>query len=60
VNDGNWIGSGAARASFKQGDTIIVVYDVPKQDPWVGAQVTVDASKMGVWYGVVTAIRTLK
>lgn len=55
----NWRGP-QGKLNFETGDTVIVIYDVPKQFGWAGATVTVEASKMGVWYGVATALTTVK
>jgi hypothetical protein len=60
LSGGNWRGSHRRGVSFESGDVIIVVYDVPKAYGWAGAPVTTEASKMGVWYGVATALTTIK
>ena len=56
----NWRGTEGQKVRFEHGDTVIVVYDVPKSFGWAGAAVTVEASKMGVWYGVATALITVQ
>jgi hypothetical protein len=56
----NWVGPEGQKLNFEPGDMVIVVYDVPKQYGWVGAPVTLEASKMGVWYGVATAVTTVR
>jgi len=56
LNGGHWRGdANHGKVEFESGDTVIVIYDVPKVFPWQGARVTVEASNMGVWYGVVSA-----
>lgn len=56
----DWRGSEGKKISFGRGDTIIVIYDVPKAYGWVGAPETVEASKMNVWYGVTTTFTTVQ
>jgi len=62
LNGGNWCGLGhcasynqrgfgGEKISFEPNDMIIVIYDVP---------VTIEAHKMGVWYGVATASTTVR
>ena len=59
-NETDWRGSEGQKISFKSGDTIIVIYDVPKTYGWTGAPETVVASKMNVWYGVISAFMTIQ
>jgi len=47
VNDGNWRGLSKGKITFKTGDSLTVVYNVPVSD---------EARKAGVWYGVVSAV----
>jgi hypothetical protein len=56
VNDGNWLGANGEQVDFDPGDTIVAIYDVPKQDGWAGAPVTIEASRMNVWYGIATVL----
>lgn len=62
LNGGNWCGFGYCSSynehgfggrdvSFEPGDIIVVTYDVPRTD---------EASKMGVWYGVIAATATVQ
>jgi hypothetical protein len=61
LNEGNWRADASeGKAEFASGDTVIVIYDVPKVFPWQGAKVTVEASNMGVWYGFVSASTTVQ
>lgn len=54
-----WRGTEGQKVRFEHGDTVVVVYDVPKSYGWAGAAVTLEASKMGIWYGVATALITV-
>jgi len=54
VNGANWQKPHSFN-SFAQGDTVIVIYDVPRVYPG-GDQFTVEAAKMDAWHGVVTAV----
>ena len=56
----SWRGTEGQKVRFEHGDTVVVVYDVPRPYRWAGAAVTVEASKMGVWYGVATALITVQ
>jgi len=71
LNNGDWCGFGhcssysdhgfgGREVNFKRGDILIVIYDVPKQDVFPEAPITVEASKMGVWYGVATAMTVVQ
>lgn len=60
LNAQNWRGSEGRKADLKSGDTIIVIYDVPKEFGWVGAPVTIQARDMDVWYGVAAGLATVK
>jgi hypothetical protein len=62
LNGGNWCGRGRCtlysehrsreeRISFEAGDVLVVSYDVPA---------TIEACRMGVWYGVAGALTTFK
>jgi hypothetical protein len=62
LNGGNWCGFGhcsshnergfgGREASFAPGDSVVVIYDVPR---------TNEARKMNVWYGVVAASTVVK
>jgi len=53
--DGTWLSASGSAVALRRGDQLIVIYDVPKYEGWAGAQVTIDASNMNVWYGVVSA-----
>ena len=55
-----WRGTEGRTVRFEHGDTVVVVYDVPKSYGWAGAAVTLEASKMGIWYGVATALITVQ
>lgn len=61
LNGGNWCGFGhcsrwdqhgiaGQQVTFKSGDMIVVVYDVPP---------SVEAQDMGVWHGVAAAVTTV-
>jgi len=54
-NGENWRGLDGRKIDFESGDTVIVVYDVPKEFGWPDAPVTVEARNMCVWYGVTAA-----
>src|SRR5436309_7914544 len=54
LDDRDWIGSRKGIKSFGRGDTLIVIYDVPRQQSW-GTKMTWEVSRMGVWYGTVAA-----
>ena len=58
LNGGNWRGLDHAKIGFEPGDTVIVIYDVPKQFGWSETSVAVETSKMGVWCGVAAASTT--
>jgi hypothetical protein len=60
LNGGNWRGSGGRRVRFEKGDLVIVIYDVPKQFGWSEAKIAAETQKMGVWYGVASAILTVQ
>jgi len=64
LNETEWHGSEGKKISFKSGDTIIVIYDVPRayggDFGWAGTHGTVDPSKMDVWYGVTSALMTIQ
>jgi hypothetical protein len=60
VNDGHWVRSTQQAIAFERGDTIIVIYDVPRSYGWAGAPLSVEASRMEVWYGVATAVKTIE
>ena len=61
LNGINWRGgSGPGKVEFSPGDTVIVVYDVPKIFPFPEAHETVEASTMGVWYGVAATSVTVQ
>jgi hypothetical protein len=60
LNDGNWRGLGKQKVGFESGQTIIVIYDVPKTFAWPPAQVTVEARNMAVWYGVAATSTTIR
>lgn len=55
LNGGNWLGSDGAKISFEAGDTVIVVYDVPKEFGWSDSSIGDEIRKMDVWYGVTSA-----
>jgi len=55
-----WRRADAQKVSFERGDVLIVIYDVPKPEIWPEAPITVEVSKMGVWYGVATVLTTVK
>jgi hypothetical protein len=50
IKSETWIGPIDAFEGFQSGDKVIAIYDVP---------VTLDARKLGVWYGTVSAIATV-
>ncbi len=54
LGDGDWRGPDPKAARFRPGDTIIVIYDVPKSYE-IGDEMSRYASKAGVWFGVATA-----
>jgi hypothetical protein len=60
LNGENWRGVDSRRIDFESGDTVIVVYDVPKVFGWPDAPATVEAHNMGVWYGVTAAFIKVK
>lgn len=60
VSGQGWRRPDAQKVSFERGDILVVIYDVPKADIWPEAPITVEASKIGVWYGVATALTTMK
>lgn len=62
LNGGNWCskeqcanyddsGIGGRQIRFEPGDTIIVIYDVPRSD---------ESTRFGVWYGVAAASTTVR
>ena len=51
-----WRGPDVQKIRFVRGDVLIVIYDVPNQFAFSEAPISVAASKMGVWYGVATAM----
>ncbi len=55
LNGGNWQGLDGTRISFEPGDTIIVVYDVPKEFGWSDSSIAEKVRGMKVWYGVIAA-----
>jgi hypothetical protein len=55
LNGGNWEGFDGMQISFEPGDTIIVVYDVPKEFGWSDSSIAEKVRKMEVWYGVIAA-----
>jgi hypothetical protein len=52
INDGKWQGKGNEMTTVMRGDTVIVLYDVPKQQIYREAPNSVTAANAGVWYGV--------
>jgi hypothetical protein len=60
LKGGNWRGMDGANISFEPGDTVIAIYDVPKQFGWSEASVVDATRKMGVWYGVAAAFTTVQ
>ena len=52
LNDGKWQGEGNETTTVMRGDTVIVLYDVPKQQIYREALNSVAAANAGVWYGV--------
>ncbi len=52
LNDGKWLGDGDQATTITRGDTVIVLYDVPKQQIYREAPNSVAAVNAGVWYGV--------
>jgi hypothetical protein len=60
LNGENWRGLDGRKIDFASGDTVIVVYDVPKEFGWPDAPVTVEARNMGVWYGVTAAFTKIQ
>jgi hypothetical protein len=55
-----WRGPDVQKISFVRGDILIVIYDVPNQFAFSEAPISVAASKMGVWYGVATAMTVVQ
>jgi len=55
-----WRGPDVQNIRLKRGDIIIVIYDVAKQEAFLEAPDSVAASKMGVWYGVATAMTVVQ
>lgn len=55
LNGGNWQGLDGTKISFEAGETIIVVYDVPKEFGWPDSSIAEKVRGMKVWYGVVAA-----
>jgi hypothetical protein len=55
-----WRGPDVQETRFVHGDILIVIYDVPKQEVFLEAPDSVAASKMGVWYGVATAMTVVQ
>ena len=60
LNETDWRGSEGQKISFKSGDTVIVIYDVPITYGWAELPETVVASKMNVWYGVISTLMTIQ
>jgi hypothetical protein len=52
LNDDKWLGGTGEATTIKRGDTVIVLYDVPKQQIYREAPNSVAAVNAGVWYGV--------
>ena len=55
-----WRGLDAQKIRFERGDVLIVIYDVPRPEVFPEFSVSVEADKMGVWYGVATAMTTVR
>jgi hypothetical protein len=55
-----WRRSDVGKIEVEHGDTLIVIYDVPKHLVFPEAPDSVEADKMGVWYGVVTTMTVVQ
>jgi hypothetical protein len=53
----DWLGPEAASKHLERGDMVIVILDTPKAYPFSGAPITKEASRLGVWYGVISAFK---
>lgn len=51
LNGGDWHGVSGKKFTFKSGDTVIIVYDVP---------ITTEALDRGVWHGTAAALTTVQ
>ncbi len=55
-----WRGPDVQTTEFVRGDVLIVIYDVPRPDVYPEDPVSVEAAKMGVWYGVAASMTVVQ